>query len=69
MGEAEHLDFHDFWIFGTRLSPYLWIWIYHITFRKSKEKYPNHLTNLIFIDFNILEIDVVKGGGGSKHGD
>ena len=27
----ENLDFHDFWIFGTRRIPYLWIWIHQIT--------------------------------------
>ena len=31
MGETGNLDFHDFCIFETRRSPYLWIWIYKIT--------------------------------------
>ena len=31
MGETENIDFHEFWIFGTRGNPYLWIRIYQIT--------------------------------------
>ena len=31
-----NLDNHDFWSFGTRRNPHLWIWIYHFGFKNPR---------------------------------